>query len=180
MLRTVRFTLMVIFSIGLFLAGTLSVSSQSGPDARATYELNVRAGPDVSRPVITILPANTGIIFEGRNADMSWLLGHTEDGTYRGWVASLYLTYAEGFSASRLPLSDEVMPFQAPAGPAAPVGSICCECIRPCRRISAGWPCPESGEYSDCACHYRQRPRDFPAWTGARQRSARRHQSGRV
>ena len=125
MLRTVRFTLMVIFSIGLFLAGTLSVSSQSGPDARATYELNVRAGPDVSRPVITILPANTGIIFEGRNADMSWLLGHTEDGAYRGWVASLYLTYAEGFSASRLPLSDEVMPFQAPAGPAAPAAHGC-------------------------------------------------------
>jgi len=58
---------------------------------------------------------------------MSWLLGHTEDGSYRGWVASLYLTYAEGFSASRLPPSDEVIPFQAasaaavaPAAPSAP------------------------------------------------------------
>jgi len=120
MLRNVGFLGLVMgFLVGL-LPGALIVSAQAGPDARATYQLNMRTGPDVSQPVLAVLSANTGIIFEGRNADMSWLLGHTEDGAYRGWVASLYLTYAEGFAASRLPVSDEIITYQAVSAPSAP------------------------------------------------------------
>jgi dipeptidyl aminopeptidase/acylaminoacyl peptidase len=95
-----------------------------GPDGWTVYELNLRASPNGN--VIGVIPVNTGMIFEARNADMSWLLGHTTDGVYRGWVASGYLAYAEGFAASRLPISDEVVaagsapPAPPAAGEAAP------------------------------------------------------------
>jgi hypothetical protein len=108
-------TLVIVLIVGLMLSGP--VAAQSDPDAHTTYQLNLRAGPGAIYPVVTILAADTGMIFEARNADMSWLLGRTMDGANRGWVASLYLYYRDGFAASRLPLSDEVL--AAPAAPAA-------------------------------------------------------------
>jgi dienelactone hydrolase len=84
----------------------IPVSAQE-PDGWTVYELNVRASP--GGDVIAIIPVNTAIIFEARNADMSWLLGHTLDGSYRGWLASGYLVYADGFAAVRLPISEEVV-----------------------------------------------------------------------
>ncbi len=108
-------TLVIVLIVGLMLSGP--VAAQSDPDAHTTYQLNLRAGPGANYPVVTILAADTGMIFEARSADTSWLLGYTMDGAYRGWVASLYLYYRDGFAASRLPLSDEVL--AAPAAPAA-------------------------------------------------------------
>ena len=69
--------------------------------------------------MIAVLPVNTGLIFEARSADSSWLLGHTQDGVYRGWVASGYLVYAEGFAAVRLPISEEVVAAGSVPPPAA-------------------------------------------------------------
>jgi hypothetical protein len=108
-------TLAAVLALGLILSGP--VAAQSDPDAHTSYRLNLRAGPGANYPVITVLAADTGMIFEGRNADMSWLLGHTADRAYRGWVDSLYLYYRDGFATFRLPVSDEVLP--APAAPAA-------------------------------------------------------------
>lgn len=95
------------------------VSAQSETDGYTLYELNMRAGPGVDYNVVATLPANAGIIFEGRNADMSWLLGRTEDGARRGWVASLYLRYREGFAAMRLPVSGEVIQVAVAPAPSA-------------------------------------------------------------
>ena len=111
-------TLALVLVVGLMLSGP--VAAQSDPDAHTSYQLNMRTGPGPNYPVITILAADTGMTFEARNADMSWLLGHTTDGAYRGWVDSLYLYYREGFAAFRLPVSDEVLQAPAPAAPAAP------------------------------------------------------------
>jgi hypothetical protein len=97
--------------------------AQTNPDGWTTYQLNMRAGPDPGQPVITVLTAGTGLIFDARSADLSWLLAHTLDGVYRGWVASLYVGYNEGFgSPSHLPVSGEIVHTQpAPAAdPAAP------------------------------------------------------------
>ncbi|MBN1565539.1 MAG: prolyl oligopeptidase family serine peptidase [Anaerolineae bacterium] len=102
-----------------FSAGQLTTYAQ-GPDAWTTIDLNMRAAPNHDT-VIAILPPNTGLIFEARDAGMNWLLGHTEDGLYRGWVVTTYLTYATGFSAARLPVSEEVVTAGSPP-PAADQG----------------------------------------------------------
>lgn len=117
----IKHKLVWLLLIAVFIGsiGTLAVPSaaQGEPDGRTAYELNMRTGPGGEYPVITLLPANTGLIFEAHNADLSWLLGHTEDGAWRGWVASGYITYREGFSATRLPASEETVA-QGPAAPA--------------------------------------------------------------
>jgi hypothetical protein len=92
-------------------------------DGYTVYQLNMRVGPGISYAVITTLPGNTGIIFEARNQDMSWLLGKTEDGLYRGWVASLYLNYRENFAAFRLPVSNEAILYESPTPEAFPPDS---------------------------------------------------------
>ncbi|NDJ75102.1 MAG: hypothetical protein GYB65_02495 [Chloroflexi bacterium] len=102
-------------------AGT-GAHAQEGPDGTTVYQLNMRTGPGTNFIVITILDPNVGLVFEGRNEDMSWLLGHTLDDTFRGWVSSLYLNYTPGFTAARLPVSAEIIDFQTPA-PAAPVSA---------------------------------------------------------
>lgn len=102
--------------------GLLIVSAQ-GPDAWTAYDLNMRTGPATSHAVVSMLPANSGLVLEARNADASWLLGRTEDGSHRGWVASLYLTFQAGYSAFNLPVSGEILdaPAAAPAeAPPAP------------------------------------------------------------
>ena len=105
-------------------AGSFHAAAQAEPDGYTTYQLHVRTGPGTNFAVIATLPSRTGLIFEARNADMSWLLGHTEDGTVRGWVASLYFHYRDGFAAMRLPTSEETVAYQAPAAPAAPDESV--------------------------------------------------------
>jgi uncharacterized protein YraI len=120
MLRNTLVAVGVLFA-GFMLVGQLVATAQSEPDARTSYQLNMRTGPGMDYDVVVTLSADVGIVFEGRNADMSWLLGHTEDGAYRGWVASLYMYYREGFSAARLPFSNEITAYQAPpAGGVAP------------------------------------------------------------
>jgi hypothetical protein len=89
-----------------------------GPDGYPAYDLNMRTGPGASYRIVVTLPAGTGLIFEARNADSFWLLGHTLDGTYRGWVAALYLGFRDGFVSASLPLSDEIIASQ-PSAPAA-------------------------------------------------------------
>lgn len=101
--------------------GPIPATAQGNADGYTSYQLNLRTGPGATYDVITILEANVGMIFEGRTEDLSWLLGHTEDGAFRGWVASLYLRYQEGFIAARLPISEEIVSYQVPAEPEAPV-----------------------------------------------------------
>jgi hypothetical protein len=111
--------------VGFMMVGQPVATAQSEPDARTSYQLNLRTGPGIEYDVVATLPTNMGIVFEGRNADKSWLLGHTEDGAYRGWVASLYMYYREGFSAARLPFSNEITAYQAPpASFAPPAGEV--------------------------------------------------------
>jgi uncharacterized protein YraI len=95
-----------------------SVWAQSGDNPVTTYQLNMRTGPGGQYDTITILPPNTPLVLEARSEDISWVLGHTEDGVYRGWVAAVYLTYPLGYAAARLPVSGEIM--NAPAAPAQP------------------------------------------------------------
>lgn len=100
------------------------VRAQDGPQAWTSYQLNMRTGPSTGHPVVAVLAPSTPLVLEARNGDTSWVLGHTEDGAQRGWVATLYLGFQPGFAAFALPLSDEIVPGPAqPApGPSAPAG----------------------------------------------------------
>ncbi len=93
----------------LLLSMSLPARAQSGADGWTLYPLNLRTGPGMNYAVIIQLPSSTGLIFEARNADVTWLLGHSEDGALRGWVNALYIRYREGFAAVNLPVSEETI-----------------------------------------------------------------------
>jgi uncharacterized protein YraI len=78
-------------------------------DGWTLYPLRLRAGPGTNYTTLTILSASTGLIFEGRNESITWLLGETTDGLFRGWVSSAHLRYRETFDGLTLPVSDEVI-----------------------------------------------------------------------
>jgi len=87
--------------------GVVPAGAQSGTDGYAAYEINMRTGPGTGYGVVMTLAAGTGLIFEGRNADASWLLAQTEDGAARGWVTSLYVEFQPGVTAAQFPVSGE-------------------------------------------------------------------------
>jgi uncharacterized protein YraI len=97
------------------------VAAQQGPDAYSIVFLNMRAGPGPGYSVLTTLYPETGLILEARNADTSWVFGHTADGALSGWVFAIYLRYRDGFSPVNLPVDDTVT---APAVPAASGQSV--------------------------------------------------------
>ena len=92
--------------------------AQSDPDGWTVYQLNMRTGPGTDYAVQATLDANTALVFEARSDDLTWLLGKTLDGTQRGWVASLYLSYREGFVGANLPVSGDVIVASAASHPA--------------------------------------------------------------
>ena len=103
----------------LTLAGSSGLAIAQGEGTATTaYQLNMRTGPGTNHDIVTTLASNTPVILEARNADTSWLLVRTQDGVFRGWLASLYLAYPPGYSAVTLPVSNEVV--SGPASPAAP------------------------------------------------------------
>ncbi|MBI5961493.1 MAG: SH3 domain-containing protein [Chloroflexi bacterium] len=124
-----RRTFFGIFTVVFLIVLSLSGVQAQEPDGFALYDLNVRSGPGSSFSMITLLPAGTGLMMEARSGDTTWVLGHTADGTFRGWVSDLYVRYRDGFSPTRLPVSAEVIgvpmspaPQDAPVVEAAPPG----------------------------------------------------------
>ncbi|NDJ75308.1 MAG: hypothetical protein GYB65_03535 [Chloroflexi bacterium] len=77
-----------------------------GVNAYTIYQLNVRSGPGTNYAVVDTVNGNTGFVLEARNADSSWVLGHTENNTIRGWLSALYMNFT-GVTLSSLPVSDE-------------------------------------------------------------------------
>jgi uncharacterized protein YraI len=112
--------ILMIFALCTLVVVSFPAHAQ-GPDGYPAYDLNMRTGPGSSHPIMVTLPAGTSLIFEARNADMSWILGHTLDGAYRGWVAALYVGFQDGFVSASLPVSDEVVDYRSPASVSAPV-----------------------------------------------------------
>ncbi len=107
----------VLLLATLVVPTTMFTHAQGGGNASTAYQLNMRAGAGTNYGVTAILPSGTPLVLEARNADTSWVLGHTLDNAHRGWLASLYLAYEPGFAATGLPVSDEVL--NAPASPPA-------------------------------------------------------------
>ena len=101
-----------IMLVGLVAGPSLDVRAQGDPDAWTEYVMNMRAGPGDEHPVVAELAPQTALIIEAHDGEQVWLLAHSADGSARGWVASGYLSYREGFAAFRLPVSSEIVTVQ--------------------------------------------------------------------
>ncbi len=109
----------LLFLLVLALFAALPAAAQGEePNAWASYDLNVRAGPGTNYPILGRFAPNTALVVEAHNADLSWLLVHAADQSRRGWVAALYLRYQPGFSAASLPVSEEILTAAAPSAAA--------------------------------------------------------------
>lgn len=101
-------------AVGLLLA--LPISAQTGPIARPSVYLNLRAAPTTESGVVAVLNVEDTLIVVGRTRDMSWLQVQTDDNQV-GWVSAAYvlggdmsavpITYAND-ADSGLQLSDRV------------------------------------------------------------------------
>ena len=81
--------------LSLFLVSYPAAQAQ-GENPYATYQINVRTGPGGEYGVVVILEAGTPLVLEARNEDISWVLGRTVDGAYRGWVAARLIHLSGG------------------------------------------------------------------------------------
>ncbi|MBN1565550.1 MAG: SH3 domain-containing protein, partial [Anaerolineae bacterium] len=110
-----KFTMLMVAMLVMVLLPSAAFVAAQEPDGHTTYRLNMRAGGGTTYDVIAVLPSDTALFFEGRTADLSWLLVKTADGV-RGWVASLYVVFREGYgSPNALPVSSEVIAVAPPA-----------------------------------------------------------------
>jgi acetyl esterase/lipase len=111
-----RLTCLAVVALALLAAGLIpAVRAQEDPDAWTAYILNLRAGPGVTFDVIAELAYDAPLVVEAHDDGLNWLLVHAPGGAPRGWVVAGYLRYREGFSASRLPVSTEMVAAGAPA-----------------------------------------------------------------
>ncbi len=80
-------------------AGT---TSATGPAARLTHWLRLRAGPSTGYPVIAEMPYTSAVFVLGRNASNSWFQVNF-DGTL-GWMAASYLEFIDAINVNDLPV----------------------------------------------------------------------------
>jgi uncharacterized protein YraI len=82
--------------------------------ARTNYQMNVRTGPGTNHNPIGLAEGGAVFVLEARNGDSSWVLGHSQNNTIRGWLSAMYLTFTSGTAAS-LPISNEIVAGQTAA-----------------------------------------------------------------
>ena len=79
------------FSVLVLMVAWLSGRSLLHPQAQAQssfqaltyYAVTVYSGPDRAAYIVGILMPQAKVILESRNADTTWVLGHSTDGTVR-------------------------------------------------------------------------------------------------
>jgi uncharacterized protein YraI len=122
MVRKIGLLSVVIALVVALVPGVVEqpAAAQGDPHGWTAYDLNMRAGPGSEHAVIVALPSGTALVFEGRNGDASWMLARTLDGAHRGWLSSLYLTFAPGMTGMQFPVTGEIVQgaAAAPADPA--------------------------------------------------------------
>ena len=81
--------ILLLFFSGLFFLGLAAGSANAATAAFATADVNMRAGPSTSYPVVTVVPNGARVVTHGCVADYSWcdvaFAGH------RGWVYARYV-----------------------------------------------------------------------------------------
>ncbi|MGF1500477.1 MAG: SH3 domain-containing protein [Paracoccaceae bacterium] len=77
----------VLLALGL--ATVATSAAQAATASVATANVNLRAGPSTTYPVVTVVPAGATVATHGCVADYSWC--DIAYGTYRGWVSASFL-----------------------------------------------------------------------------------------
>lgn len=104
----------------VMLAAALSVGpapparAQSALLARARYALPVYRLPDATSSIVGVLVPQEEVVLEARDAAGAWVLGHSADGSARGWIQAGRLSYVGEAHALSLPIRDEAIFVAAP------------------------------------------------------------------
>jgi uncharacterized protein YraI len=100
-----------LIPVAVSLVATMAAPSlAAAQDAIVTTDLNLRAGPSTSFPVVDVIPASAPVDVHGCLSGYSWCDVSTE-GT-RGWVSSSYLSYAA--NGSYVPLMEYTSDVEIP------------------------------------------------------------------
>lgn len=75
-------------------------------------DVNLRAGPDMAYPSVTVLPNNTSVTVFGCDAVQAWC--DVEATGNRGWVAAQFINYAVPTAPAPVPLPQAVATVQVP------------------------------------------------------------------
>jgi hypothetical protein len=110
------FLLFFVFIAAFMLASAArTAQAQDAPHAWTSIETNLRTGPGRNFDVITTLPVKVPLIIEGRDNPRTWVLIHTQDGKFRGWIIVKLLRFENGVNVANFPVSGETL--NAPAVP---------------------------------------------------------------
>ena len=90
------------------------VAAQVQIQALAPYALTAYSRPDRAAPIVGVFTPHAKVALEGRSADTAWVLGHSSDGSVRGWIERRHLLLPPEASVARLLVSNEIV-FVPPA-----------------------------------------------------------------
>lgn len=98
------------------LAGALiwsgSALAQVAFTGTTNVDVNLRAGPDMTYPSVTVLPTNTSIAVYGCDSVQAWC--DVEANGNRGWVGAQFINYALPNAPAPVPLPQAVATVQVP------------------------------------------------------------------
>jgi hypothetical protein len=100
-----------LFILLLVLESRISspAAAQQSMQARTHYALTVYSDPDRSSHITGILTPKSDVVLEARSVDAVWILGHSLDGTVRGWMERRYLELPSDTNVPGLLISTETM-----------------------------------------------------------------------
>lgn len=84
-------------------------AAQAQIQALAPYALTAYSRPDRAAPIVGVFTPHAKVALEGRSADAAWVLGHSTDGSVRGWIERRYLLLPPDASVARLLVSNEIL-----------------------------------------------------------------------
>src|SRR3954463_13984426 len=102
-LMSICITLLVVSAA----AWTIALADDG--NAVTTILTNLRTGSGTTYPVAAVVDKGIPVIIESRNADMSWILVHTQDNSARGWGKTSLFSLGTNFKLSSIGISEEII-----------------------------------------------------------------------
>ena len=107
--RTITLLLILGITVIIIWSPAPVLEAQGSTQVLTHYAQTVYNAPGRSSPIIGVLVPQAKVILEARNADASWVLGRTPDGTVRGWIESRFLDIPVDINLPKLLVSNETM-----------------------------------------------------------------------